>query len=116
MATFIQYASCYSNNRALQLLGIGRNSCLSIFSYPPCITGPRQPLPYKGPEITMRHISQVIRCLRQLRARDGREAQSSNATRSSIESLPTAPSHSVRNKDKRYVSCFRKRRNIKQVG
>ncbi|XP_078066405.1 uncharacterized protein LOC144492289 [Mustelus asterias] len=116
MATFIQYASCCNNSRALQLLGMGRNSCLSIFSYPPYITCPRQPLPYKGPEITMRHISQVIRCLRQLRARDGREVQISNATRSSIESSQAAPSHSVRSKDKRYVSCFRKRRNIKQVG
>ncbi|XP_078400237.1 uncharacterized protein LOC144681934 [Cetorhinus maximus] len=116
MATFIQYASCYSNTRALQLLGIGRNNCLSIFSYPPCITGPRQPLPYKGPDLTIRHISQVIRCLRQLRARDGREVQISNATRSSIEGLPAASNHPVRSKDKRYVSCFRKRRNIKQVG
>ncbi|GCC21812.1 hypothetical protein chiPu_0020287 [Chiloscyllium punctatum] len=116
MATFIQYASCYSNTRALQLLGIGRNSCMSIFSYPPYITSPRQPLPYKGPDITMRHISQVVRCLRQLRARDRREVQISNAARSSIEGLPATPSRSGRNKDKRYVSCFRKHRNIKHVG
>ncbi|KAJ6651689.1 hypothetical protein lerEdw1_020713, partial [Lerista edwardsae] len=106
----VQYASCYGNKQAVQLLG--RNSYFSLFANPPCLISQRQRLACPAPEMTLRQITQLIRVLRQLNLRDAKGNQFAKLAKDAGQERNAG----LDNLRHSYASCYGNKQAVQLLG